>query len=216
MEDQIKKNQQILKETWITELDETLANVRAQTKTFWGGIAGFFLNPIVSVIYNFFLSPEIREKTLNQIDILLEAAEAYNGDDQKLIDEYFEEFKKNDIAYIRCKKKHPKFQEILEKMKIYFVHRVASTAKLIRSKGNTHGELIVNNYPTLEDAKADLNMQLNDAEDQLDFTIEHKLLAVNRLILPQTIKILKGEIRFRRKLFETSLTEYFKTLKPSN
>ena len=215
MNNGIEKNKEILRETWIMELDETLKNVKTQTKNFWGGVVGFLFNPLVSVIYKFFLSPDIREKTLVQIDVLLKAGEKYNGNEQALIDEFFDEFKENDIAYIRCKKKHAKFPEVLEKMKGYFIRRVASTSALLHTKGNNHGELIVNNYKTFEIAKADLNKQLDDAEDQLDFTIKHKLLAVSGLILPQTIRILKSEIEFRRNLFETSLTTYFNTITPN-
>jgi len=215
MNNGIEKNKEILRETWIMELDETLANVKKQTKHFYSGIVGFLFNPLVSVIYNFFLSPDIREKTLGQIEVLLKAGEKYNGDDQALVDEFFDEFKDNDIAYIRCKKKHKKFPEVVEKMKEYFVRRVASTSNLLNSKGETHGELIVNNYKSFEKAKTDLNLQLDDAEKQLDFTIEHKILAVNRLILPQTIRILKGEIEFRRDLFETSLNNYFNSITPN-
>lgn len=211
MEDKIKINQQILREQWIDELDETLANIKKQTEHFWGGITGLIFNGLVSWVYSFFLSPDIREKTLNQIEVLLKAAEKYKGDDEALVKEYFDEFKVNEVGYIRCKKNHKKFPEFIERMKKVFINRVKSTTDLIHCNGGceTHADLIVKTYKTLENAKKDLNLQLDDAESQLDFTIQNNLLAVNRLILPQTIKILKGEIKFRRKLFENSLNQYF-------
>ena len=213
MENPIKINQQILREQWIDELDETLANIKKQTDNFWGGIAGFFLNGLVSWVYSFFLSPDIRDKTLNQIDVLLKAAEKYNGDDQALIDEFFEEFKVNEVGYIRCKKRHAKFPEFIDRMKKVFVNRVKSTADLINCNSNggckNHADLIVETYKTLENAQKDLKLQLDDAESQLDFAIKNNLLAVNRMILPQTIRILKGEIEFRRNLFKKSLKKYF-------
>ncbi|NHI92027.1 MAG: hypothetical protein EAX96_05950 [Candidatus Lokiarchaeota archaeon] len=211
MENLIKINQQILREQWITELDETLANIKIQTNSFYRGIAGFLFNGIVSWVYSFFLSPDIREKTLKQIEVLLRAAEKFNGDENALINEFFNDFKVNDVGYIRCKKTHKKFPEFIERMKIIFLHRVKSTVELINCNGGckNHGDLIVKTYKTLENAKADLKLQLDEAEDQLDFAIKYNLLAVNGLILPQTIKILKGEIEFRRNLFESSLIKYF-------
>jgi len=211
MENPIKINQQILREQWIDELDETLANIKKQTDHFWGGIAGLLFNGLVSWVYSFFLSPDIRDKTLNPIEVLLNAAEKYNGDDEALINEYFNEFKVNEVGYIRCKKNHQKFPEFIERMKKVFVNRVKSTKNLVYCNGGceTHADLIIKTYKTIENAQADLKLQLDDAESQLDFAIQNNLLAVNRLILPQTIKILKGEIKFRRNLFKTSLKKYF-------
>ena len=211
MDNQIKINQQILREQWIDELDETLANIKKQTEHFWGGIAGLLFNGLVTWVYGFFLSPDIRDKTLNQIEVLLKAAEKYNGDDEALVNNYFDEFKVNEVGYIRCKKNHKKFPEFIERMKKVFVNRVKSTNNLVYCNGGceTHGDLIVKTYKTIENAQADLKLQLDDAESQLDFAIKHDLLAVNRLILPQTIRILKGEIEFRRNLFKKSLNQYF-------
>ncbi|MHA1895327.1 MAG: hypothetical protein ACTSX4_12580, partial [Candidatus Helarchaeota archaeon] len=113
MEDKIKYNSEIIRKQWIEDFDDTQKEIKRMIKEeFYSGIWGFLFNRIISWAFHFFLASDIREMALTQFDIYLKAAEEYDGDDEKVLEKYFEKYMKNDVGYTRCKRNHPKFPEL--------------------------------------------------------------------------------------------------------
>ncbi|MHA1145212.1 MAG: hypothetical protein ACTSRW_10780 [Candidatus Helarchaeota archaeon] len=210
--DLIKKNTKILRDYWIVELDNELKQIQKQVKHFYKGIVGFFVNPIAGLVYDFFLTPDIREKTINTIDVYLEAASRKITPAQ-IIEGYFDKFKENDLSYIRCKHYHEKFPELLERIKRSLVTRVISTRQLLCSNGECYEDLIRNTYENEDVARVELKKQLDYLEENLEFAIKHDLLKLNSLIKRQSIQILRSELEFKRKEFEKDIQKTFNTKK---
>ncbi|MHA1298844.1 MAG: hypothetical protein ACTSO9_05310 [Candidatus Helarchaeota archaeon] len=209
-EEKFKKNSEILKETWISEIDDTLENIKESLKHFFSGIWGFLFNKIVIFAYKFFLSPDIREKSVLQIEPILNGAKILNSNNiNEVLEQHFEEFKKNDLGYIRCKHKHKKFPELIEKMKENYITRVKEANRLLCSDGDCYSQLIRNAYEDKETAIRIMRQTLYLAKESLDFSVENKLLKLNSLIKDQTIRVLYGEIDYRERLFKEKLERIF-------
>ncbi|MHC1591007.1 MAG: hypothetical protein ACXQS8_02905 [Candidatus Helarchaeales archaeon] len=204
----IDKNSKILRDYWIVELDNELKQIKKQVKNFYRGIVGFFVNPIAGLVYDFFLTPDIREKTIRTIDIYLEAA-ARNISPSQIIELYFDRFKVNDLSYLRCKHNHHKFPELLERIKKSLVTRVISTRELLQAQGECYEDLIRNTYQNEAVAREELKKQLDYLEENLEFAIKHDLLNLNSLIRKQSIAILRSELEFKRKEFEKDIQKTF-------
>lgn len=207
-DERIQRNHDVLREYWIEELDRTLKEIKRQVKSFYSGFVGFFVNPIAGIVYDFFLAPEIREKTINTIDIYLEAARQDIGP-TKIIEQYFENFKVNDISYIRCKHNHEKFSEILQRIKKSLVIRVVNARPLLFAQGDCYADLVRDAFKKEEVARSELIKQLEHLEDNLNFAIDNNLLKINSLISNQTLHILKHELEFKRAEFEKELHNIF-------
>ncbi|MHA1783788.1 MAG: hypothetical protein ACTSVE_01190, partial [Candidatus Helarchaeota archaeon] len=133
----------------------------------------------------------------------------YDGDDEKVLEKYFEKYMKNDVGYTRCKRNHPKFPELREKMKKSLILRVKGTKQLLLSEGETYDELFKNAYSNKEEALESILNQLKNAEDNLEFAFSNKMLDISSLIIGPTMKILRKEIEFGKNYFKEKVKELY-------
>jgi len=208
--DDFIKIEDIIMEHWVSDFDDTQIEIKRMIKEeFYSGIWGFLLNRLIAWSFDFFLTPDIRKKAIKQFEIYINAAKEYTGKDEEIIEKYFDFYLINDVGYIRCKRNHPKFSELKERMKKSLLLRVAGTKELLESKGETHDELLKNAHPNKEEALESILLQLQNAEDNLNFAIEEKLLKISSLIRESTIKILRKEIEFARNYFKEKIDELY-------
>ncbi len=209
-DDKFKKNSELLKEYWISEIEDTLENIKNYLKHFFSGVWGWLFNKFVVFIFDFFLSPEVREKSITQLSPILEGAKILNSNNlDDIIEQFFEEFKENDLGYIRCKHKHKKFPELVEKMRQNFITRVTGTHKLLLADGKCYSELVRNAFQNKEEAIKVMVETLDLAKESLDFTVENKIIKISPLIRSQTISVLYKEIDYKRKVFLDKLDQIF-------
>lgn len=209
-EEKFQKNYEILKNYWISEIDDTLKNIRKSLKTFFSGLFGWFFNKFVIFAYNFFLSPDIREKSITQLDPVLDGAKLLDTNNfNEVIESYFDEFKKNDLGFYRCRHKSKKFPDLIEKMKQNYIARIRETKTLLLSNGDCYSELVRNAYKTKENATEAMIKTLDLAKDALDFSVENNLLNITSLIKSQTLRLLYGELEYKQKDFEDKIERIF-------
>ena len=210
MMDDIIKKEDILMEHWVSDFDDTQVEIKRMIKEeFYSGIWGLLLNRLIAWSFDFFLAPDIRKKAIKQFEIFINAAKEYEGNDEEILEKYFNEYMLNDVGYIRCKRTHPKFPELKEKMKKSLLLRVAGTKQLLESEGETHDELLKNAHSTKEEALDSILIQIKNAEDNLNFAIEEKMLKISSLIRDSTIRILRKEIEFGKVYFKEKMDELY-------
>ena len=208
--DDFIKNEDIIMEHWVSDFDDTQIEIKAMIKEeFYSGIWGFLLNRLIAWSFDFFLTPDIRKKAIKQFEIYINAAKEYTGNNEEILEKYFDTYLINDIGYIRCKRNHPKFPELEERMKKSLLLRVTGTKKLLESEGETHDELLKNAHPNKNEALKSILMQLENAEENLNFAIEEKMLKISSMIRDSTIKILRKEIAFGRNYFKEKIDELY-------
>jgi hypothetical protein len=216
----IGKNREIIKEELIEQMDIGLRNVsKLIGKMFGTGVTGLFLNPIAKLIYRIMLSDDIKEKTKNQIDIVLECADLYknrlNGGSKEphhdknkkldaIVDEYYEEYRENDQSFHHCKKKHEIYPEVEKRMKEVFRSRIEPAKNLLTSQGDTYDEL-TRHIMGKEEALANVNREFRASTEMLELLKENMdLLDVPNFIRRRIVKIMiealkvtKGQIYSR-------------------
>lgn len=209
-EKQFKKNEEILRQEWTEKLEGAMGDLEAAIKEdFYAGVWGLLFNRIVARLYNLFLSKDIKKKILKQFDLLIKAGKEYNGNSNEVLEKYFPEYLANDPGYERCKKMHSKTQELRDRIKKSFALMVKNSNDLLKSHGESYEELMRNAYKTKDTAWKATFCLIDDAEQSLTFTVQHKLLKISSLIRQPTIKLLKEEIEISREYYIKKLNEIY-------
>lgn len=166
----ILKNAQIIKEELINEMDMGLDYIQQCIGKMYGGITGWVFNPIAKLIYNILTRKDIRDKAINQIDIVMECAMKYDGSNlEDLVEAYIEDYMFNDQSFHHCKKTHKAYPLIENLMKDLFKSRIHPSHKMLLAEGESYEELTQNTYPARDDA-------LNFLQKELEFS--YQVLAV--------------------------------------
>ncbi|MHA1267287.1 MAG: hypothetical protein ACTSRS_18765 [Candidatus Helarchaeota archaeon] len=174
-EDTILKHAQIIKEELINEMDKGLDFIQKSISKMYGGITGWVFNPIAKLIYNILARKDIRDKAINQIDIVLECSMKYDGTNlEELIEEYIDDYMCNDQSFHRCKKNHKAYPKIEHLMKELFKSRIEPSYRMLMSSGSCYEELTQNAYTSKEDALAFLQKELEFSYQVLDVVKENK------------------------------------------
>ena len=189
----IEKNGKLIKDELVEQMNEGLGHLNKLLGRMFGtGVTGFILNPIARLLYKILLSEDIKHKTKNQIDIVLECANLYksglnggsngdiNGDTNEkkdsnldnIIDEYFEDYRENDQSFHHCRKKHKIYPEIEQRMKEVFKSRIEPANKLLYSDGNSYGELSRDAFKK-EEAYANVDREFNSTAEMLELLKEN-------------------------------------------
>ncbi|NVM31997.1 MAG: hypothetical protein HWN65_24365 [Candidatus Helarchaeota archaeon] len=125
------------------------------------------------------------------------------------MEKYFDEYLKNDPAYARIKKNHPKTPEITERIKGQFLLLVKRANNLLNSEGETYYDLIFDAYKTKEAAEKAYKELMRDTEENVEFTIENKLLKISSLVRKPIIKIVRKELEIGKKYAKNKLYDVF-------
>ena len=209
-EEKFQKNSEVLKEYWVSEIDDTIKNIKRSLDHFFSGIWGWMLNPFVKFAYKFFLSPDVRKKSIAQLDPILDGARLLNSNNlDEVIENYFEDFKKNDLATLRCRKKHEKYPELLENMRKNYIARVKGAKILINSNGESYSELVRNAFSNKEEARNIMIKTLHLAKEGLDFVVENEMMKLSSLIKSQTIRILYEEFNYKENYFKEQIERIY-------
>lgn len=208
---QFQKNAEILRVHWTAEVEETLEEIGAVVREeFYSGVWGFLLNRLVAGVYDLFFSKDIKSRIFKQFDVVLYASKDLDeGNVERVIEKYFEEYLFNDPGFARIKKRHKKVSELRDRLRKSFLLIVKGTSDLLQADGGCYDDLFVDAYKTRGDAERAVLAVINDAAENLDFVIEHGMMKISALIRKQTIKILRKEIAVGRDHYVRKLDALF-------
>ncbi len=187
-----QEHAQMIKEELIREMDKGLDHIQVCLGRMYGGLTGWFLNPIARLIYNIMARKDIRDKAINQIDIVLDCAMKYrNGNLDELIEENFEAYILNDQSFHRCKKQHKAYPAIEGIMKEVFKHRIEPARRLLTSEGTCYEELTQNAFTAKEGALENLQKELDFVYQVLDVIKRNKgVMKIPSFVREPIIKIM--------------------------
>ncbi|MHA1369091.1 MAG: hypothetical protein ACTSRA_05160, partial [Promethearchaeota archaeon] len=141
-----EKKIRIIREELYNEMDRGFNNIDMILDKEGGkGLFGPLLRQLEKLIYNFFGREPIKQKTVNQIELIFKTAQLLNKgvEMQEIGRKYFKDYIKNEETYHRCNRKHPKFRTLIEYMKKSFESRITQVAKILKlGEGDTYPELI--------------------------------------------------------------------------
>ncbi|MHA1269944.1 MAG: hypothetical protein ACTSPY_09190 [Candidatus Helarchaeota archaeon] len=220
----IEKNNQIIKDELVEQMNIGLGHVnKLLGRIFGNGLSGLILNPIAKLIYKIMLSDDIRKKTKNQIDIVLECANLFNKklngggiespskEDvlNSIINEYFEDYRQNDQSFHHCKKKHRVYPKIELMMKEVFKSRIEPANQLLISNGNTYDELARHAF-SKEEALANLDREFKATAEMLELLKENMdVLDVPYFIRKRIIEIMVKAFEMTKKQLYSRIDEIF-------
>jgi len=189
----LQENAAIIKEELIKEMDRGLDYIQVCLGRMYGGITGWFFNPIARLIYNIMARKDIREKAINQIDIVLDCAVKYREDNlEELIEENFESYITNDQSFHRCKKQHKAYPVIQGIMKDVFKHRIQPAHRLLASEGTSYEQLTKSAFAEKEDALKNLQQELEFSYKVLEVITQNKsVIKLPSFVREPIIKIMK-------------------------
>ncbi|NVM27326.1 MAG: hypothetical protein HWN65_00680 [Candidatus Helarchaeota archaeon] len=209
-EEKYQKNAEILITQWIKEFEATLREIKKLIREdFYSGVWGLLFNRIIVLIYKLFFSSEIRKKVLSQFELILEVGKEYDENPEEILDKYFDEYLKNDPAYARIEKNHPKTPEIVERIKHQFLLLVKRANNLLNSEGETYYDLIFDAYKTKDAAEKAYTELMRNTEDHVEFAIKNKLLKISSLVRKPIIKIVRKELEIGKKYAKNKLNDVF-------
>ncbi|NVM31630.1 MAG: hypothetical protein HWN65_22525 [Candidatus Helarchaeota archaeon] len=209
-EARFQKNAEALRRQWNLELDETLEEIEIIIKEeFYTGIWGLLFNRIIAGIYSLFFSKDIKKKIKKQFEVILNASRDFNGNPEEIIENYFDEYLKNDVGFARIKKRHKKTPELLERIKQSLIIMVRGTNDLLKCEGECYDDLLLDAYQTKEEAERSVYALIDDAGDNLEFTVDNKMVKINKLIRSHVIKILRKEVEIARDYYTKKLNELY-------
>ncbi|MHA1309391.1 MAG: hypothetical protein ACTSQO_00560 [Candidatus Helarchaeota archaeon] len=209
MEDQLKKSKiiypeskQILRKQLIYELELGNKNLKKKINRLYNGIKGFFLNPIIGVLYDWFIGPDIKKDMITQIDIMLDAAELLEGneDNQEFWEKWTTEYCNNDPWLKRCNKSHPAYPEILEMFWQGYHDSVVEFYKCLQVQANDYVDLSRKTF-TKEELTRNFTESLRVTKETMEKIINtKKLLQIPSWLRKDVIKIMRIGFNYAEKL----------------
>ena len=177
------------------------------------GLLNFFIKPVIKTFYDYWAKHEAKSGTLKQIEITLDAGRELllNGNtDQsfnKLIEDNFPKYFKNDQTYRVTNKGHKNYEKLKNIAKKTFVNYMKEVIKFLTVEDdvNDYGDLCRVAFNTKELAEENLMRQLKFTEEAINI-IEEDL---SILKLPVGKRIL---VKALRRGFELTKAEFNKGL----
>ncbi len=204
-DDSTLEHAELVKEEMINEMDTGLDYIQVCIGKMYGGFTGWLFNPIAKLIYNILARKDIRDKAINQIDIILECAMKYDGNNiDALVDEHIVDYMLNDQSFHRCRKNHKAYPIIEGIMKDLFRSRIKPARRLLTSSGTCYEELTKNAYAKKQDALDNLQRELEFSYEVIGVVKENKnVMKLPSFVRNGIIRIMElGQIYAKERLTE--------------
>jgi hypothetical protein len=196
------KSKEILREQLVYELKLGNKNLKKKINHMYKGLKGFFLNPIIRVLYSIFIGPDIRDDMIAQIDDMLNAAEIMDGreDNEEFWEKWTKQYCDHDPWLKRCDKTHKIYPEILEMFEDGFQGSVKEFNKTLHTKANNYEELARGTF-TREELVENFETSLRVTRETMEKVINTKgLLQIPSLIRDEVVKIMRVGFEYAEKL----------------
>ncbi len=197
--DRFEKNKSLIRQALIEDIDFGLIKLRKLIEDEYPDILHKVSIPF---IYNMYVKDKLRKSTIRQLNLVLKAAEEYNGVNlDTLVEKYFADYFQHDVTYQHCNKNHPKFPELRGVIKISFRARILPAFRVMNAKeGENYNELIKNVYKTRAKTRQALEEHLIITDKAIDIIEDNKDLIkgpiVQAIYLGRNIRIIRAGYEF--------------------
>lgn len=200
LSEQEKRNVFLIKREFIRELDHGLGKIKKLISHIYSNL---LTNIPSNIFYYLYFRGGVRNNVINQIKISLRMAIEFDGENlETLVEKYKNEYLKNDLISLHCRKDHPIFVELQEITINNLYSRVPILHALIHSSGETYDDLVKNAFTSREEVRRVLEIQLIFIDQWIDLLAENK----DALIAP---RILSVEVPIgKEKIFKIILETY--------
>lgn len=181
------------------------------------GFLNFIINPIVKGFYDYWAKNEAKSGTLKQIKITLDAGKhlVINGNtDQKfnkIVEEYFPKYFKNDQTSRMGDKKHKNFERFRQNAKETFINYLEELVTLLRVEENVdnYGDLCRIAFKSKEVAEVNLMRQLDFTEKGIKIVEEDPSILKIPIGKKIIVKALRKGFELTKKEFIHGLTDTY-------
>ena len=181
------------------------------------GLFNFIIRPLVKIFYDNWAKNDIRDNTLKQINLTLDAGIKFlrNGASDEDFDRIFNEslpkYIEADQTSLQCSKKHKNYSRIIEVAKETFINYLKEVVKLLEIKDDVedYGELCRVAFKSKEVAEQNLMKQLNFTDRGIKIVEED--LSILRIPVAKRIivKALRNGFLKTKEEFFQSLNETY-------
>ena len=210
----IERNYQFVKERMIQQMEKSIKMGRTLIDTQLDmGFLNFMIKPLIKIFYDNWAQNDIRDNTLKQINLTLDAGIVLlkNGADDedfdRVVNESLPKYIEADQTSLQCRKKHKNYDKIINVAKETFINYLKEVVKLLDVKDDVedYGDLCRVAFKSKEVAEQNLMKQLNFTDRGIK--IVEKDLTI--LKIPLGKKII---VKALRKGFEQTKSEFINAL----
>jgi hypothetical protein len=212
--DYLERNYHFIKERMIQQMENSIVLGRKLIDSeLRVGILNFIVKPLVKIFYDNWAQDDVRDNTLKQINLTLDAGtqllkdggtdEAFNKIVSKNISKYLEA----DQTSLQCNKHHKNYPKIIKVAEETFKNYLKEVVKLLAVEEDVkdYGDLCRVAFKSKEVAEENLMNQLNYTERGIKVVEED--LSILRIPFGKRIIV-----KALRKGFDQTKTEFFKAL----
>jgi hypothetical protein len=216
--DYIERNYHFVKERMIQQMERSIALGRKLIDTELDtGILNFIIRPIVKTFYDHWAQNDVRDNTLKQINLTLDAGIELlnNGISEeafaKAVDKNLSKYLKADQTHIQVVKRHKNYERLKQVAKETFINYLKEVVKLLDVKEDVkdYGDLCRVAFRSREIAESNLMKQLGFTDKGIKI-VEEDLsilkIPVGKRIVAKTLR--KGFIETKKEFFK-SLNETY-------
>ncbi|GAB4322014.1 MAG: hypothetical protein Kow0069_26600 [Promethearchaeota archaeon] len=210
--DRFAKNRELVLEALLRDVDLGLAKLKALIQREYPDVLHKVSIPFV---YNLYVRDKIRSDTVRQIELVLKAAERYDGTNlDALTDEYFDEYFSHDLVNHHCRHDHPRFEELKKIIRLSFRARIVPAHRVLNApSGETYEDLIRQVYATRQATRKALEEHLVIADKAIDLIEHHKDLVkgpiYRAVYLGRNIRVIRAGYEFALELLLKRLDQIF-------
>lgn len=202
IKNRIDRNLEILREGWIKELYDGVDYIEKNMSSVL--IKGILKKlekvtenisaGVIKKIYDIFLA-DLKEKTVKQIDIIIQCAKLYDRTNlNDLMEKYTKDYLKFDLTCKSCSKSHQNFKQLENFQVSTFRHRIVQTNELMLCDGGikTDTDIIRETYKDYDIAKKELFKQIGYTRKAINLLFEDdSILKVNPVIKRPVLDVLR-------------------------
>jgi hypothetical protein len=211
----IERNYQLVKEQMIQQMENSIKMGRSLIDSeFDLGLLGFIVKPLVKIFYDNWAQNDIRENTLKQINLTLDAGiellknGATEENFNRIVNENLPKYIEADQTSRQCNKQHKNYNRILKVAKETFINYLKEVVMFldVRDDVENYIELSRVAFKSKEVAEQNLMKQLNFTDRGI------KIVEEDFSILKRPPFGKKIIVKALRKGFEQTKTEFINTL----
>jgi hypothetical protein len=191
-------------------MEEGLKYTDYRIRNLYGGVTGFFVNPIATMLYRYLGVGAVKRRWLERFKLMIDCIKKFRGKNlDSFVDRYLEDHLRINDTYLRANKNHPKFPELVSILREIFKYKIDLYSKIIRGSGDTYPELVRSVFSRKEFEKYvergfELEVKVIELTEK-----EKGLIKIPPLIRREAIFLLKSGVQEARRRVEQRMDRIY-------